>query len=399
MRTVFSWAAVLVVSGSLLVQSEAPKFGFSGFEIFPIEDQIASLKHGDLDGDGMEDLVVVNNARSKIALLYNQTGKTNDPVAIRERERTDINELPPDARFRIESISSEKRISSLLLTDLNNDSRPDIAYYGEPRELIIQYNEGANQWSPVKRFPIADGTLDPYALVSGDLNGDQLTDLLLLPDSHIYVMHQKSDHLLGEPERIPYIGTVKSIQVLDIQGDGRDDLLLVNWDNLYPFRFRLQNDSGRLGAEMHFSLPPIRSYWADDLNADSKTEVITIAQKSGRAQVSTFAQKPAEELLGDWKQSQFEMMPLLKTSKTRRGTVWADVNGDGRSDLLVAEPEAGQLTVYVQNESGSLEAPETYADKGKFHHLNRELSTIVDQITAATAAWEQAVEKLTELEK
>ena len=49
--------------------------------------------------------------------------------------------------------------------------------------------------------------------------------------------------------------------------------------------------------------------------------------------------------------------------------------------------------------TAALEAPETYADKGKFHHLNRELSTIVDQITAATTAWEQAVEKLTELEK
>ena len=38
----------------------------------------------------------------------------------------------------------------------------------------------------------------------------------------------------------------------------------------------------------------------------------------------------------------------------------------------------------------ALEAPETYADKGKFHHLNRELSTIVDQINTATTEWEEA---------
>jgi ATP-binding cassette subfamily F protein 3 len=67
--------------------------------------------------------------------------------------------------------------------------------------------------------------------------------------------------------------------------------------------------------------------------------------------------------------------------------------------------EVGQLEKKVvdletkQSEiTAALEAPETYADKGKFHHLNRELSTIVDQITAATAAWEKAAEKLAELE-
>src|SRR5690606_6433810 len=101
--------------------------------------------------------------------------------------------------------------------------------------------------SAPKRIPIDDGTLDPYALVHGDLNGDKLTDLLLLADAQIYFLAQTPEHTLGEPERIPYIGAVKSLQVLDIQGDGRDDLLLVNWDNPNPFRFRLQNDSGKLG--------------------------------------------------------------------------------------------------------------------------------------------------------
>ena len=48
--------------------------------------------------------------------------------------------------------------------------------------------------------------------------------------------------------------------------------------------------------------------------------------------------------------------------------------------------------------TAALEAPETYADKGKFHHLNRELSTIVDEITTATTAWEKAATELAELE-
>ena len=53
------------------------RFGFTGPEIFPIDSQISQLHVADLDGDGLNDIIVVNNARSKINLLYNQTGKTN----------------------------------------------------------------------------------------------------------------------------------------------------------------------------------------------------------------------------------------------------------------------------------------------------------------------------------
>lgn len=336
------------------------QFGFTGPEIFPIENQISLLHFADLDGDGLNDLIVVNNSRSRITLLLNQTGKTNNAEA-RKAAAGGINDLPPDARFRIDSISSEKRISSLVVADLNGDSRPDIAYYGEPKELIVQYNQGTNKWSLPKRFPIDDGTLDPFALVSGDVDGDKRRDLLLLGDSCIYVIKQKKDGSLAEPEKLPYIGSVKSLQVLDIQGDGRNDLMLVNWDNPDPFRFRLQNGSGKLGPEIHFPLSPIRSYWADDLDGDAKTEIITIAQKSGRAQVSTFQQKLAEPLSGNWKQGQFEMLPLTKTSKAKRGTLLADLNGDGRSDLLVADPENGQLALSIQNDDGTFDAPRNFA--------------------------------------
>jgi ATP-binding cassette, subfamily F, member 3 len=65
----------------------------------------------------------------------------------------------------------------------------------------------------------------------------------------------------------------------------------------------------------------------------------------------------------------------------------------GGLEKKVSELEAKQAEI-----TAALEAPETYADKGKFHHLNRELSTIVDQINAATAEWESAVTKLTEME-
>lgn len=349
-----AWISLAGMSISRGAETNLHNFGFTGPETYPIDPFIGQLRAADLDGDGLMDLIIANNSRSKITLLFNQTGRTNlvDPTKLSVKR--ELNELPPDARFRIDSIASEKRIAALVVDDFNGDGKPDIAYYGEPKELVVQYNLGTNGWSAPKRWPIDDGQLTPNALVAGDLNGDKRTDLILLGENNTYWLAQQPDHSLAEPEKIPFSGTVKAVQVLDVDGDGRDDLLLVNWDSPNPFRFRLQDSVGQLGPEVHFTLPPIRSYWSDDLDGDHKTDVITIAQNSGRAQISNFILKKSDPLIGNFRQGQFQVLPLNKTSKARRGKIWADVNGDQLPDLLVAEPDSGQLTVYLQKADGSL---------------------------------------------
>jgi hypothetical protein len=51
--------------------SSTTNFGFLPPEQFPIDNMISQLRFADLDGDGLNDLIVVNNSRSKINLLYN----------------------------------------------------------------------------------------------------------------------------------------------------------------------------------------------------------------------------------------------------------------------------------------------------------------------------------------
>ncbi len=191
--------------------------------------------------------------------------------------------------------------------------------------------------------------MDANALVAGDLNGDGRPDVVLLGDNgSLYFLPQQADHTLGEPEKIPYSGTPKAVQITDVNGDGKDDLLVVDWDSPTPFRFRLQMPGGQLGPEIYFKTQPIRSYCADNLEDNSNLFVVTIAQNSGRAEVSQFTRKPAEVLSGAFRHGQFQILPLNKTDAAQRGVLWADVNGDGRPDLLVAEPESGQLSVYLQ---------------------------------------------------
>ena len=359
-----TFSAVLLpalVAFAFVVRGETTTngFGFTGHEIFPIDEQIGLLHTADLDGDGLNDIIVANNLRSKINLLYNQTGKTN--LAAGPVMKLEINELPPDARFRIDSIPTDERLGSMVVADLNGDGRPDIAFYGDAKDLEVIYNQGTNGWSEPRRWHITDGQLNANALAEGDLNGDGRPDLVLLGDNgSFYFLPQLADHTLGEPQKIPCSGTPKSVQILDLDGDGRNDLLLVDWDSTTPLRFRLQNASGQLGPEIYFRAPPMRSFCADNLEGDSKNYIVTIARDSGRAEVSQFVRKPAEPLSGGFRHGQFQILPLNKTDAAQRGLLWADVNGDGRPDLLVAEPASGQLSVYLQQPDGSLGPPQTF---------------------------------------
>ena len=343
-----------------LAAAAANPFGFNGPEVFPIEQQISLLHVADLDGDGLNDIVVVNNLHSKISLLYNRTGKTN-VTEVTATGKPELNELRPDSRFHIDSLPTDEHIAGLAVTDINGDGRPDLIYFGDAKELIVRYNLGTNGWSEPKRWHLEDGQINPNALSVGDLNGDGLPDIVLLGDNgQFYFLAQQKDHTLADPQKISCSGTPKAVEVSDVNGDGRQDLVLVDFDSPAPFRIRLQNADGQLGPEIYFKSPDIRSFWLDNLAGDRTNYLISIVQATGRAEVAQFTHKPAEPLSGTFRQGQLHILPLNKSDISPRGITWADVNGDGRPDLIVAEPESGQLSIYLQQADGTLALPKKF---------------------------------------
>jgi hypothetical protein len=302
---------------------------------------------------------VVNNLRAKINLLYNLTGKTN--AAATASHKLEVNELPPDSRFRIDSIPTDEYIRAFAVADVNGDGRPDLIYFGDSKDLEVLYNEGTNGWSEPKKWHLEDGQENANALAIGDLNGDGLADIAYLGDNGaVYFLAQQPDHTLAEPVKISYSGTPKAIQIVDVDGDGKNDLLLVDFDSSTPYRFRQQIAGGQLGPEIFFKSQPIRSFTADTLAGDKTNYIVSIVNSTGRAEVGQFTRKAGEPLAGNFTKGQFEILPLNKTDAAARGVLWADVDGDGRADLLVAEPESGQLSIYLQQADGSLAPPKKF---------------------------------------
>jgi ATP-binding cassette subfamily F protein 3 len=70
-----------------------------------------------------------------------------------------------------------------------------------------------------------------------------------------------------------------------------------------------------------------------------------------------------------------------------------------REDVGQLEKTVSELESKQNEITAALEDPATYADKGKFHHLNLELSALTEQLSNATAKWEAAVESLDAAER
>ncbi len=54
------------------------------------------------------------------------------------------------------------------------------------------------------------------------------------------------------------------------------------------------------------------------------------------------------------------MIRFPEFSGIKRGVCWADMNGDGRDDCLVSDPDAGLLNVFLSNQQEGWDEPRIF---------------------------------------
>jgi hypothetical protein len=332
-----------------------PPFGFSGIEIYKLDQDVSRLRTHDVSGDGLTDLIVVNNTRATIDFFIQ---KKPDEIAASEAkplEYDNINEIASDARFRKESLLTEKRVFDLVVEDLNADGHADLAYYGDPKELVVVQGSADGWSSTPRKFPIPEARAFGRGLSAGDLNGDGKPDLALLGGEKTYLFFQDENGKMLEPREVPNSEkTLSSLVAADVSGDGLRDLILAGGGLVEPIRLRLQGPNG-LGPEVALETAGFRSLLIKDLTSDGRPEIAVVQAATGRLITFELEVKKTEDEMPLGKLHLFPQRPGDDTSQ--QGVVFGDVDRDGLTDILETSASSAQFQLYRQGPSGDILPP------------------------------------------
>ena len=346
-------ALVLTFGSEFSVLGASSELRFGGPEIFPIDPRIGQLHSADFNGDGKLDLLVVNSRRSRIQILFNQSGEDSTETRDTAGSRDDINQLPPDSRFTIESISTEEQVTSLVVADVVGDGLPDIIYCGNRNELILLENK-AEQWIEVGRWSVLDTLPGGESLQLGDLDGDGEAELIVLAETALYLTPTANRMTDVRPERVAHGGGYGSFLVAELTGDGLDDLLLLPKSG---GKFGYLRSGHRAGLSASERLVELGENRFLGLVGKDDNGLVSIAQRTGRASFGELKHETVSEE-GDEISTGSLSRILLPEGQTGNGrSTWIDLNGDGLHELIVADGEAGRVLVHFQREPGEFELP------------------------------------------
>jgi hypothetical protein len=342
---------LLVSSIALAAKDRSAAFGFQAMEILKLDWDLGHPLCDDINGDGLNDLVVANNRKSRIDLLIQKSDFDPERVVLTPRENQHPNDLighRPHWRFRLLHYPLDEAIYDLLAMDLNGDQRTDLVYSCAKGLYIVYQDKQGSQtrpeprWSQAVYFEVSGLVRGTKSISCGDLNGDGLVDLVALGTRGYTLWQQLADGGFGKPERI-YSTSVnnKQVEIGDVNGDGRADMLLLAPGNKgFPLIARIQGPHGRLGPESLLSLPAPAYLSLCRLNAGFDT-VVSVAQQSGRLGCFTVQENGQPDY-------SISAYPLDAGGDTQGGTLRiADVNGDGLSDIIATHPQYAQFRVYL----------------------------------------------------
>ncbi len=262
---------------------------------------------------------------------------------------------------------------AVAVADVNGDGKPDLIVANEcakpacgTSSVGVLLGNGDGTFQPVVIY----GSVGQYvdALAVADLNGDGKPDVVVVNylSSSVQVMLGNGDGTF-QPAVTYDSGGIwgLSVAIADVNGDGKPDLIVGNaaGPNVSDLAVSvlLGNGDGTFQPAVAYDSggSTVSSIAVADVNGDGKPDLVVVAQCGGGncANPGTI-----NVLLGNGDGTFQRPVPYGSGGQVPRSVAVADVNGDGKPDLVIANPST--VGVLMGNGDGTFKPAVTYDSGG-----------------------------------
>ena len=303
-----------------------------------------SVALGDVNSDGKQDLLTANFVSNTFSVLL---GNGNGTFAA----KTDF--------------STGSRPYSVTLGDVNGDGKLDIVTSNNFANTVsVLLGNGNGTFGPKTDFSTGDG---PRSVEFGDLNGDGKLDMVVVNgrSNSVSLLLGNGNGTFQSQQTFATGSSPVSVFLGDLNNDGRLDIATVNETSNNVSILLASGGKGGVGLSSGAptTIPRLSTtaspLYTDvqfgDFNRDGKQDIISVG--SGANLTINLGN-------GDGTYKAAAQVDATKPNQIRI----ADVNNDGKLDIIGSSPALGNFLVYAGNGDGKFKTPTTsVAAKNNFN--------------------------------
>jgi hypothetical protein len=318
-------------SGSITAASFAAKVDFATGSA-PI-----SVAIGDLDGDGKPDLAVANEAGNTVSVLRNTSSSGSISFAGQVAFATGFGSNP----------------YSVAIGDLDGDGKPDLAVanHGNNKVSVFRNTSSSGSINFATKADFATGTT-PGSVAIGDLDGDGKPDLAVANEVSNTVSvfrNTSSSGSINFATKVDFAtGTTPgSVAIGDLDGDGKPDLAVTNEASTAHSVSILGNTSvsGSINFDSKVDFQTgntAMSVAIGDLDGDGKPDLAVSNYQDGTVSVLRNTTLSSGSI-------NFNPKVDFATGGGPRSVAIGDLDGDGKPDLALANGSSNTVSVLRDN--------------------------------------------------